>query len=169
MVVESGWNEEMYMEEAGKQYFEEVGEDFKDVKCVPVLHKLPKFDPMVAQINDSSLMPTSMAAGADADPESDSTSVPAVGSANAGNSHKKKKVNNTEPAQGSTMQRPIGIKKAKLLQKLEAETAVKTEFEDNNRRISNMSAATKELVDAFKANTDIKKSSVKAQRQNKWI
>ena len=58
-----------------------------------------------------------MAAGADADPERDSTSVPA-GSAGAGNSHKKKKVNNTEPAQGSTMRRPIGMKKAKLLQKL---------------------------------------------------
>ena len=91
------------MEEAGKLCFEEVGEDFKYVKCVSVLHKLPKFDPMVAQINDSSSMPTSVTAGADADPESDSTSV-AAGSAGAGNSHKKKKkVNNTEPAQGSTM------------------------------------------------------------------
>ena len=59
------------------------------------------------------------------------------------------------------------MKKAKLLPKLEAKTAVKTEFEDDNQLLSNMSAETKELVDAFKANTDIKKSSVKVQQQNK--
>ena len=46
---------------------------------------------------------------------------------------------------------------------------MKTEFEDDNQLLSNVSAATKELVDAFKANINIKKSYVKAQGQNKWM
>ena len=46
-VEQSGWNEEKYIEEAGNLYLSEVGEPFKYAKCVHVVHKLPKFDPMV--------------------------------------------------------------------------------------------------------------------------
>jgi hypothetical protein len=46
-VKRSGWNEDNFIEEAGNLFKEEQGEPFKYAKCVPVLHKLPKFDPML--------------------------------------------------------------------------------------------------------------------------
>ena len=53
-VKRSGWNEDNYVEEASKLYNEEVGKPFGLEKCVVVLHKLPKFDPMVSGTEDCS-------------------------------------------------------------------------------------------------------------------
>ncbi len=50
----SGWNEDNYVEQASKLY-NEVGKTFGLAeKCVVVLNKLPKFDPMVSGTEDSS-------------------------------------------------------------------------------------------------------------------
>jgi ribosomal protein S8 len=46
----SGWNEEMYMDEASKLYEEEEGRPFRFLSCVEALHKVPKFDPMVSDV-----------------------------------------------------------------------------------------------------------------------
>ncbi len=46
-IDKSGWNEEKYIKEASNFYMGETGELFCFKKCVPVLHKLQKFDPMV--------------------------------------------------------------------------------------------------------------------------
>ena len=50
---QGGWNKDNYIEEAGNLFKEEVGEPFKNAKCAPILHKLPKFDPMIATNNSS--------------------------------------------------------------------------------------------------------------------
>ena len=49
----SGWNEDKYVEEASAVYQSDTGEVFQFAKCVPVLHKLPKLDPMVDQMEVS--------------------------------------------------------------------------------------------------------------------
>jgi hypothetical protein len=50
----SGWNEEMYMDEASKLYEEEEGRPFRFLSCVEALHKVPKFDPMVSDAAEQS-------------------------------------------------------------------------------------------------------------------
>jgi hypothetical protein len=40
----SGWNKDKYIEEASALYKSDTGETFGFAKCIPVLHKLPKFD-----------------------------------------------------------------------------------------------------------------------------
>jgi hypothetical protein len=52
-VKRSGWNKDSYIKEAGNLFKEEVGKPFKYAKSVPILHKLPKFDPMIATNNSS--------------------------------------------------------------------------------------------------------------------
>jgi hypothetical protein len=49
--VRSGWNNEKYIEEAGKRYVEECGQTFKQLHCVSTLQQMPKFDPMVASVD----------------------------------------------------------------------------------------------------------------------
>ncbi len=49
----SGWNKDNNVEEASKLYKKEVGKTFGLEKCIIVLHKLPKFDPMVSGTKDS--------------------------------------------------------------------------------------------------------------------
>jgi hypothetical protein len=53
-VKRSGWNKDNNVEEASKLYKKEVGKTFGLEKCIVVLHKLPKFDPMVSGTKDSS-------------------------------------------------------------------------------------------------------------------
>jgi hypothetical protein len=105
----SGWNEEKYVKEAGK-YKGETGELFRFKKCVPVLDKLPKFNPMVV-------------AGATSSPRNvhgdDSSADDYDNTEDVTNDRKKAKVNNDMPRQGSNMQRPMGMKKAKLMKKFE--------------------------------------------------
>ena len=121
----SGWNEDNYIdEEAGNLFKEEVGEPFKYAKCVSILHKLPKFDPMIVMNNSS---PSShLGVGADDDSSTSHQShvvatTPPAGVSKEGQT--KKNVNNSAPAQDSQLARPIGMKKAKKLAKLEEETA----------------------------------------------
>ena len=112
----SGWNEDKYIEEASALYKSDTGETFRFAKCVPVLHKLPKFDPMVlpptkASSPQSANLDALHSTGPDDD---DEEFIP--------ESALKKKaalVNNSAPPQGSNMERPIGMKKAKLIKKLE--------------------------------------------------
>jgi hypothetical protein len=54
-----GWNKEKYVEEASNLYKVVTGEIICFARCVPVLHKVPKFDPKVnapltPQDNDTS-------------------------------------------------------------------------------------------------------------------
>ena len=64
--------------------------------------------------------------------------------------HTKKKVNDTATAQGSKLARPIGLKKAKKLAKMEEETARPKQSLESGLSIMRV---TKKLVAAFKANT----------------
>ncbi|KAI2502811.1 No apical meristem-associated C-terminal domain [Fragilaria crotonensis] len=187
-VKRSGWNEDNYIEEAGNLYKEEVGEPFKYAKCVPILHKLPKFDPMLV-LNDSS--PSSyLGVGAAADDDSSSmgcqsNAVVATTPPTGVSKHqqqegrtKKKRVNNDAPAaQGSNMARPIGMKKAKKLAKLEVETARTNKQSASVASMPGTFAAatesimgvTQDLVAAFKANADLKQRVLQAKTEDKWM
>jgi hypothetical protein len=175
----SGWNEDNYIEEAGNLFKEEVGKPFKYAKCVPILHKLPKFDPMIVMNNSS---PSShLGIGADDDSSTShqshvvTTTPPTVVSKEG---QTKKNVNNSAPAKGSKMTRPIGMKKAKKLAKLEEETARKKQSVASG--VASMPATfatatesimgvTQDLVAAFKANTVLKQQDLQARREDKWM
>jgi len=173
-VNRSGWNEDKYIEEAGNLYLSEVGEPFKYAKCVPVLHKLPKFDPMVRNGGVTSVTSADSAPcealDTDADGDQCSVAVRTPGSQN------KKNVNNSVPAQGSELPRPIGMKKAKKLEKVRS-SAAKASIDsgrtssDNvaNEFLADMSAVTKDLVAAFKANTSMKREDLTARKHDKWM
>ena len=65
----------------------------------------------------------------------------------SGSNTKKRKVNNSEPAQGSKASRPIGMKKAKKLAKLEAERSRSIPFAAAGVVEANgIATMTKELV-----------------------
>jgi hypothetical protein len=176
----SGWNEDNYIDEAGNLFKEEVGEPFKYAKCVPVLHKLPKFDPMLLIMNNSS--PSSyLGVGADDDSSTGHqsnvvTATPPMGVSKEGT--RKKKVNNAAPAQGSKLARPIGMKKAKKLAKLEDETARKKQSVASGvasmpgtftTATEGIMGVTQDLVAAFKANTVLKEQDLQARREDKWM
>ncbi len=110
----SGWNEDKYVEEASNFYKGETGEPFCFQKCVPVLHKLPKFDPMVV-VGLSSLPKIMHVDDSSADDDEDNGDIAIV--------RKKAKVNDDVPPQGSNMQRPMGMKKAKLMKFEDASVA----------------------------------------------
>ena len=168
----SGWNEDNYIEEAGKLYQAEVGEPFKCAKCVPVVHKLPKFDPMIASVVSHS----SPAGSADDD------SIPSDVVRNA---PRPRNVTNTAQAQGSKLARPVGMKKAKKLANLEqsslkqqrASTGVTSTLmpgptssaaallEDKTEMIG----VTKELVAVFKVNTMLKQKDLQARQEERWM
>ena len=112
-----GWNKDNYVEEASKLYKEEVGKTFGLEKCVVVLHKLPKFDPMVSGTEDSS---SQAVAGskfladntsddenyADTKTDDDDGMSKRTNRSSTGSNKKTRKVNNSEPAQGSKVSRP---------------------------------------------------------------
>jgi hypothetical protein len=82
----SGWAEDNYIEEAGMLYEDECNKPFNFLSCVLILHKHPKFDPMINP----------------------------AGKTNDRSRH----VNNTRHPQGAAIPRPIGTKKAKIVQYL---------------------------------------------------
>ena len=166
----SGWNEDNYIEEAGKLYQAEVGEPFKCAKCVPVVHKLPKFDPMITSSVVSHSSSPRDAADDGSNPSTDVVSNPP----RPGN------VTNTAPAQGSKLARPLGMKKAKKLAKLEqsamnqratvtssaaASASAETMLEDKTEMIG----VTKELVAVFKANTMLKEKDLQARQEERLM
>jgi hypothetical protein len=166
-INKSGWNEDKYIEEAGNLYLSEVGEAFTYAKSVPVLHKLPKSVPMVGNMGTMS---------ATADSPGDSF-LPDDDASSSAHHNKKtaKKVNNNAPAQGSGLSRPIGMKKAKKLEKLEGSSTralIQTSsasFGFENPFLVHMSAVTEDLVTAFKDNTRMKRKDLHAKRQNQQM
>jgi hypothetical protein len=89
-----------------------------------------------------------------------------------------KKVNNSAPAQGSKLTRPIGMKSAKKLAKLEEESARTKQSLASG--VASMPATfatategimgvTQDLVAAFNANTVLKKQDLRARREDKWM
>jgi hypothetical protein len=177
-VKRSGWNEDNYVEEASKLYQEEVGKTFGLEKCVDVLHKLPKFDPMVSGTEESS---TPVVAGSDDTSDEDNyfdtktdedDAMSKRTSRSSTGSNKKRRVNNSEPAQGSKISRPIGMKKAKKLAKLEAEErsrnfplATAGAVEASN----GIATIAKELVAVFKTNATMKQQDIDSRRDKKWM
>ena len=180
-VKRSGWNEDNYVEEASKLYKEEVGKAFGLEKCVVVLHKLPKFDPMVSGTEDSS---PHVVAGSeflvddtsddenyeDAKTDDDDVVSKRTNRSSTG-SNKKRKVNNSEPAQGSKVSRPMGMKKAKKVARLEAERSRSVPLAaagvvEAQHGIATM---TKELVAVFKANATLKQQHINDRRDQKWM
>jgi hypothetical protein len=99
-------NEDNYIEEAGTLYQEEVGKPFKCAKCVPVVHQLPKFDPMITSVVSHSSPDNS------ADDDSNASDV-------IRSPPRRGNVTNTAPAQGSALASAVGMKKAKKLANLE--------------------------------------------------
>ncbi len=89
---------------------------------------------------------------------------------------KKAKVNNDVPPQGSNMQQPMGMKKAKLMKKFEdllvAVTALPFDSLVSNNSsniLADMSNATKDLVVAFKANASLKRDELRMRTHDKWM
>jgi len=103
--------------------------------------------------------------------------------------HKKTKatlVNNSAPPQGSNMERPMGMKKAKLLKKKLENTGVlsstttglfsdsvsdsRNTAEEESSMIADMSSATKELVvSVMKAATSLKQEDARMRKHEKWM
>ena len=106
--------EEAIMEMARELWQENhpKGHKFKFSLCVPILHKLPKFDPMGA-------------AGLDSDDDDDKEQVDAGGVNRVGSGG----VNRVGSVVGSHLQRPIGSKAAK---------ANKKEVDNNTQRVLEM-------------------------------
>jgi hypothetical protein len=162
-------------------YSLDCGETFKFAKCVPVLHKLPKFDPMVGVGNDGRANAPSM----DSSPGSEGHNFQHSGDSSVAFERRTQaKVNNSVPPQGSSMERPIGMKKAKLLKTLEegaakastnqflsrtAAAPIPSELIAAENAISEMSSATKELVAAFKVNTSLKRDEMRMKSHDKWM
>ena len=119
-----------------------------------MLHKLPKFDPMVV-VGATSSPRNVHGDDSTADDNDDNEDVTIV--------RKKAKVNNDVPPQGSNMQQPMGMKKAKLMKKFEdaSVTVAALPIDDLvSNKGSNIQAdmpnATKDLVVAFKAQAYLK-------------
>ena len=107
----------------------------------------------------------------DADADGDHSSVVVVRT--PGN-RKKTNVNNSVPAQGSELPRPIGMKKAKKLEKVQSSSKVSSDSSARtsgvaNEFLSDMSAVTKDLVAAFKANTSMKREDLMTRKHDKWM
>jgi No apical meristem-associated C-terminal domain len=172
-VERSGWNEEKYIEEAGNLYLSEIGEPFKYAKCVPVVHKLPKFDPMVQKKYTAE--PRIQSPGDISDSDDGNNGDRDYVVKKPPTSSNKKKVNNSAPPQGSAMSRPIGMKKAKEIEKLKTGRSQAHAIEltgitgFDNASLAEMSAATKELVAAVKANTSLKREDLDARQHSKWM
>ena len=123
---------------------------------MPVLHKLPKFDPMVVVGARTSCPRNVHGDNSSADDNDINKDVTIV--------RKKAKVNNDVPPQGSNLQRPMGIKKAKLMKMFEdASVAVAASPFDSlvsnngSNILADMPSATKDIVVAFKANASLKR------------
>ena len=155
-----------YVKEASNLYKGETGEFFCFKKYVPVMHKLPKFDPMVV-VGAASSPRNVHGDDYSADDNDNNKDVTIV--------KKKAKVNNDVPPQGSNMQRPMGMKKTKLMKKFEelsvavAASPFDSLVSNNSSNIlADMSNATKDLVVAFKANASLKRNKLRMRTHDKW-
>ncbi len=174
----SGWNK--YIEAANALYKLNTGETVRFAKCIPILHKLPKLDPTVlpptkASSPQSTNLDTLHRTGPDDD---DEEFIPE-------SAHKKKVtlVNNSATPQGSNMERPMRMKKAKLIKKLEdsgvllsvAAPGLLTDLfdsrnaEEENKMMADMSSATKELVSVLKAAPSNKQDKLRMRTHEKWM
>ena len=110
----SEWNKDKYVEEASALYKSDTGDIFRFAKCVlPVLHKLPKLDPMVVVPPAEKLSSPQCDDGFFSCDNKDDV-------LETGETRKKEPVvNNRVPPEGSNLERPMGMKKAKLIKKLE--------------------------------------------------
>jgi Predicted ATPase with chaperone activity len=121
----SGWTEDNYLEEAGCLYEDEYNKPFNFMACLLVLHKHPKFDPMV----------------------------------NTGNpDNRSMRVNNTHPPQGAAIPRPIGTKKAKIVQYLKESGVVVGQTSNDNSMVDSSIAS-------INANNEITKRMDRNYRQ----
>ncbi len=121
-----------------------------------MLHKLPKFDPAMVVAGATPLPTNVNGDDSSADDNGNNEDVTIV--------RKKAKVNNDVPPQGSNLQRPMGIKKAKLMKMFEdASVAVAASPFDSlvsnngSNILADMPSATKDIVVAFKANASLKR------------
>ena len=180
-VPRSGWNEEMYTKEASKLFKSETGKQFRLEKCVPILQKLPKFDPMVVQ-RLPSFASTQEHSILDNDGDNDSFTL-SPSSSTVNNINKKQAAtavttNNSAPPQGSRLERPIGMKKAKMIKKLNesglllsnpGSASLKDNRDDGthaeDEAIAEMTAFTKELVSVVKVAMINKKN----EKHEKWL
>ena len=96
------------------------------------------------------------------------------------NNKKKPAVNNKAPPQGSNLERPMGMKKAKLIKKLEdagvfsagTPGSLLSSVGDTDKADSvmvDMSSATKDLVAAMASTTSLKKDELKMRQHEKWM
>ena len=97
----SGWKEEDYISAAADTYLEMIGAPFKWSHCVEVLHKMPRFHPMMAGYED---------------PEAPDLEEDAKGGDN-GSTSSKRGHNQLGSAMGDGLERPLGSKAAKQLKK----------------------------------------------------
>jgi len=97
----SGWKEEDYIKAAAETYLDMMGQPFKWTHCVEILHKMPRFHPMMAGYADPDLE----------EPDD-----------NASKSSKKTH-NQLGTAMGDGLERPMGSKAAKRLKKDELSVA----------------------------------------------
>ena len=176
-----GWNEDKHVEEASALYQSDTGEVFRFAKCVPVLHKLPKFDPMVDPMvvsppaEKSSSRPPSNDALYSCDEEDD-----VLETMEEETRKKKPVVNNRAPPQGSNLERPMGMKKAKLIKKLEnagvfpsgTPASLLSSVGDTDKTdnvLVEMSSATKDLVAAMTSTTALKQDELRMRQHEKWM
>jgi hypothetical protein len=84
-------------------------------------------------------------------------------------------VNNSGQPQGSDLARPIGIKKAKKMEKVRSSSkasvdpSARTGGVVANELLVDMSAATKDLVASFKAFSSMKHENLTSRKHNKWM
>ncbi len=146
-----------------------------------MLHKLPKFDPMVSGTEESS---SHVVAGSkfllddtsdeenyfDTKTDEDDAMSKRTNRSSTG-SAKKRRVNNSVPAQGSKISRPIGMEKAKKLAKLEAERSRSVPLAAAGvvEASNGMATIAKEMVTVFKANATMKQHDIDSRRDKKWM
>ena len=109
--------EEWYINEACIKYHSEVGKSFNWEYCVPILHKVAKFNPLMDDPDDEE----------------------------AGSTNKKKTRNAVGVVMGSTLERPPGNKAAKAAKaaKTDAVTEMKVMYADVSSMLKNSSDSAK--------------------------
>ena len=182
----SRWNEDKYVEEASSLYQSGTGEVFRFAKCVlPVLQKLPKFDPMVdpmvvsppAAAKSLSHPPSSDALHSCDEEEDD-----VLETTEEETRTKKPVVNNRATPQGSNLERRMGMKKAKLIKNLEVAgvfssrtsaasllSSVGDTDKTDSVMVEEMSSATKDLVAAMTSTTALNQEELRMRQHEKWM
>jgi hypothetical protein len=133
---QSGVNEEGYIEQANELFNEIEGKQFKFDKCIPILHQMPKFNPMKKWNSDD-------------EEEDTDDEVP--------DGEKKRAavttINEVSEPMGARLTRPIGTKRAKKMAK---ELAKGVPVNERSMSIAKLAASTELLASsiALKADND---------------